>query len=141
MPRIRAVRLVALRHSADVSHNIRQALAGHDQRLRADSIELLLHGAPREIAATLSALLERGSGELRLLRAAGALHWHEPALGYEQRLSAMFADDSEAVRAIAAYHAAELGLDSPVSVIMPAPTASSSLLSREFAHACPRVAG
>jgi HEAT repeat protein len=111
----RALRLLGLLHNADVFHNIRQALASRDARLRADGIELLLHGAPTEIARALAALLEHGHDESRLARAAEALDERVTTDSYEQRLERMLSDNSEAVRAVAGYHMAELGLRLPAT--------------------------
>jgi hypothetical protein len=111
----RAVRLLGLLHKGDVFHNIRQALVSRDARLRADGIELLLHPAPSELAQALSALLERGRDEARLERAAAALDEVVATESYHKRLELMLADNSEAVRAVAGYHLAELGLRIPAA--------------------------
>lgn len=105
----RAVRLVGLRHAADVIHSIRQALAGTDTRLRADSGELLVHRAPQDIALALTALLTRGDDELALLRAASALSAPLDRASYSARLEQLVHDSSEAVRSIANFHVRELG--------------------------------
>jgi HEAT repeat protein len=111
----RAVRLVALMHSADASHNIRQALASQDERVRADGIELLIHGVPQDVAQALAAMLERGQDDRHLSLAAHALQLRPTAVNYGQRLSAMLADDSASLRAVVTYHMRELGLDEPAS--------------------------
>ena len=106
----RAVRLLGLLHTGNVMHNIRQALAGSDARLRADAIELLLHRTPGEIAQALTTLLEHGRDEQRLQRAADTLHERVATESYDQRLRQMLSDNSEAVREVAGYHLAELGM-------------------------------
>jgi len=111
----RAVRLLGLLHNGDVFHSIRQALVSRDARLRADGIELLLHPAPSEIAQALSALLQRGRDEGRLVRAAEALDEVVATESYQKRLELMLSDSSEAVRAVAGYHLAELGLRVPAA--------------------------
>jgi ATP:ADP antiporter, AAA family len=127
----RAVRLVGLLHAANVIHNIRQALAGRDPRLRADSIELLVHPAPSDIAQALTHLLGRGDDRVRLARAALALS--EPATDatYKESLRAMLADDSEAVRCVAAYHVGELGLTELGASVADAAEGSAGRLSSE----------
>ncbi|HMI90858.1 MAG TPA: hypothetical protein VK509_05815 [Polyangiales bacterium] len=109
----RAVRLLGLLHNGDVFHNIRQALVSRDPRQRADAIELLLHPAPSEIAQALSALLQHGRDDARLERAAAALDEVVATDSYQRRLELMLTDNSEAVRAVAGYHMAELGLRVP----------------------------
>jgi AAA family ATP:ADP antiporter len=104
----RAVRLIGLRHSANIIHSIRQGLAGRDPRLRGDASELLVHGAPRDLAVALSALLDTGPEDTRSSRAADALHVRLPTRSYEQRLADMLTGPSEAVRSIAAFHIHEL---------------------------------
>ncbi|MET0390189.1 MAG: hypothetical protein ABW321_29725, partial [Polyangiales bacterium] len=106
----RAVRLTGLRHAGDVIHNIRQALSGDDARLRADSVELLVHRAPSSIANALSTLLARGDDEWRLSRSALALSLTLDRRSYTERLRQLLNDGSEAVRGIAAFHVRELGL-------------------------------
>jgi hypothetical protein len=129
----RAVRLVALMHSADVSHNIRQALASQDQRLRADGVELLIHDAPLDVAQALAAMLEAGQDERRLVRVSDALQQRPTATSYRQRLSAMLANDSASLRAVVMYHMRELGLDEPAS--RPADSSSSTGEPSGVAHA------
>jgi HEAT repeat protein len=106
----RAVRIVGLSIAPDVIHDIRRALAGNDRRRRADSIEVLVHEAPPDIARALSALLDDSPDLVRLARAAEALHEPIATGDYEARLELMLADESEAVRSVAAYHVGELGL-------------------------------
>lgn len=106
----RAVRLIGLGHAANVIHNIRQALSTHDPRLRADSIELLVHGAPHDVALALTALLDQQRDDLRAARAAQALGEATQALGYEALLAGMLEERSGAIRALATYHMNELGL-------------------------------
>ncbi|MEY4582804.1 MAG: hypothetical protein RL701_7507, partial [Pseudomonadota bacterium] len=115
----RAVRLTGLRHSGDVIHNIRQALAGDNARLRADSCELLVHRAPTSIASSLSTLLARGEDEWRLAHASDALQQQVRRASYTERLRQLLTDSSEAVRGIAAFHVRELGI-SPVPEPLPA---------------------
>jgi hypothetical protein len=128
----RAVRLVGMSHGANMIHNIRQALSTRDPRLRADSIELLVHGAPHDIAIALTGLLDNGLDELRLSRAAQALDEALAVLSYEDRLAMMLNERSSAVRALAAYHMNELGLSASPSRIPPAPLPEhASTLSRD----------
>jgi hypothetical protein len=106
----RAVRLIGLLHSANVIHNIRQALVSHNRRLRADGIELLVHPVPRDLGEAVSALLEPVPDAVRLARAADALREAIEPPSYEECLRRLLEDDSEAVRCVAAYHTGELGL-------------------------------
>jgi hypothetical protein len=128
----RAVRLVGMSHGANIIHNIRQALSTRDARLRADSIELLVHGAPHDIGVALTALLDNGLDELRLERAAQALNETVVVHSYEDRLALMLNEGSSAVRALAAYHMNELGLVSSPSKMPPGPLPEhASTLSRD----------
>jgi AAA family ATP:ADP antiporter len=107
----RAVRLIGLLHKADVIHNIRQALAGRSLRLRAESLELLVHRVPSDVSQALLALLDDTQDEgRRLAAAADALAYPVPQANYEERLALLLEDDSEAVRTVAAYHVGELRL-------------------------------
>jgi HEAT repeat protein len=107
----RAVRLIGLLHKADVIHNIRQALAGTSFRLRAESLELLVHRVPSDVAQALLSLLDETQDEgRRLARAADALNYPVPNASYEERLALLLEDDSEALRTVAAYHVGELRL-------------------------------
>jgi AAA family ATP:ADP antiporter len=106
----RAVRLTGLRHSGDTIHNIRQALAGSNARLHADSAELLVHRAPEDIASALTALLATDDDEWRLTRTASALSLPLGRASYAARLQQLLDDPSEAVRGIAAFHVRELGM-------------------------------
>jgi AAA family ATP:ADP antiporter len=128
----RAVRLVGLGHGPNVIHNIRQALATRDARLRADSIELLVHGAPSDIGLALTALLDHEGDEARMARAAQALGEPLTAHAYEEMLALMLNERSSAVRALAAYHMNELGLQASPSKLPPAPLPQhASALSRD----------
>jgi hypothetical protein len=128
----RAVRLVGLSHGANLIHNIRQALSTRDPRLRADSIELLVHGAPHDIGIALTALLDGGLDELRVERAAQALGEVIATSSYEERLALMLNERSSAVRALAAYHMNELGLAPSPSKMPPPPLPEhASALSRD----------
>jgi AAA family ATP:ADP antiporter len=106
----RAVRLIGLLHSANVIHNIRQALVSRNRRLRADGIELLVHPVPRDLGEAVSALLEPAPDAVRLARAADALREAIEPPSYQECLRRLLEDDSEAVRCVAAYHTGELGL-------------------------------
>ncbi|HKU38814.1 MAG TPA: hypothetical protein VJR89_11725 [Polyangiales bacterium] len=107
----RAVRLIGLLRRADEIHNIRQAFADRSGGLRAESLELLVHRVPTDLASALVLLLGGGEDEpRRLLRAAEALSLALPEAGYEERLAFLLDDDSEVVRSVAAYHVGELRL-------------------------------
>jgi len=134
----RAVRLAGLRHRADAIHNIRQALAGSDPRLRADSVELLVHRAPSDLAQALTALLAHDEDELRLFRAATALSFSPLRARYAERLEQLTHDSSETVCGIAAFHARELGLSLRMAP-PPAPTLQRvSGVARELLAAADR---
>jgi AAA family ATP:ADP antiporter len=127
----RAVRRLGLSHAANVIHNIRQALSTRDSRLRADSIELLMHGAPHDLAAALTAFLDNQRDEVRVDRAAQALNEPFTAYGYEDRIVHMLSERSSAVRALAAYHMNELGLRATPSQVPPPLPQHASALSRD----------
>jgi AAA family ATP:ADP antiporter len=127
----RTVRLVGLSHAANVIHNIRQALATRDPRLRADSIELLVHGAPHDVAQALTTLLDQGDDDARLAQAAEALGESIAVYSYEDLLVQMLSERSSAVRALAAYHLNEIGVEASASK-RPAPLPGhASTLSRD----------
>jgi ATP:ADP antiporter, AAA family len=130
----RAVRLVGLAHGPDVIHDIRRALAGHDRRRRADSIEVLVHDAPPDLARALSALLDSELDAACIARAAEALREPLAISSYELRIEAMLADESEAVRSVAAYHVGELGLTGLGESFSNARSRSSELTSDVFAR-------
>lgn len=130
----RAVRLIGLLHSANGIHNIRQALAHRDRRLRGDGVELLVHKAPQDIARALASLLESGPDATRLARAADALHEPLAVHSYEQRLRLMLADDSEAVRCVAACHVGELGLITLADAVGEAAARDRGMASEVFAR-------
>jgi ATP/ADP translocase/HEAT repeat protein len=130
----RAVRLVGLAHAPDIIHDIRRALAGQDRRRRADSIEVLVHDAPPDIARALSALLDDAPASERVARAAEALREETTTGSYEARLEAMLQDESEAVRSVAAYHVGELGLTRLGESFSSAAKRSSELTSDVFAR-------
>lgn len=131
----RAVRLVGLLHKADVIHNIRQALAGQSFRLRAESLELLVHRVPSDIAQALLSLLDDTQNEARRLeRAATALNYPVPTASYEERLAMLLEDDSEAVRTVAAYHIGELRLHALHDPFSKAAARTSGLSFEVFAR-------
>jgi hypothetical protein len=133
----RAVRLVGLSHAAHMIHDIRRALAGPDPRRRADSLEVLVHQAPIEIARALTALLHGVGGAedaLRLARATEALHERIQITDYQARLEIMLADESEAVRSVAAYHVGELGIEQLAASFAQAAGRSSELSSDVYAR-------
>lgn len=126
----RAVRLLGLAHAPHLIHDIRRALAGSDPRRRAESLEVLVHAAPPDIARALTALLDDRDDALRLARAAEALHERIATTDYQGRLEIMLADESEAVRSVAAYHVGELGIE-PLAAPLDAAESKSSRLSRD----------
>jgi AAA family ATP:ADP antiporter len=130
----RAVRLVGLSHSPHMIHDIRRALAGNDARRRAESLEVLVHAAPPDITRALLALLDDRGDELRLARAAEALHERIPTSDYQARLEIMLADESEAVRSVAAYHVGELGIEQLAEPFKRAEGRSSALSRDVFAR-------
>jgi hypothetical protein len=127
----RAVRLLGLSQAADVIHNIRQALATRDARLRADSTELLVVSAPHDIGLALSTLLAHQRDQTHLERAAQALGEAVNVRSYEERLTLMLSESSSAVRALAAYHVNELGLSISPSKRPTQLPAHASTLSRD----------
>ncbi len=131
----RAVRLIGLLHKADVIHNIRQALAGRSPRLRAESLELLVHRVPGDLAQALLALLdETQDAERRRARAATALGEKVAEVSYENRLGLLLEDDSEAVRSVAAFHVGELRLHSLHDPFSKAAARTSGLSFEVFAR-------
>jgi HEAT repeat protein len=131
----RAVRLIGLLHKADVIHNIRQALAGSSFQLRAESLELLVHRVPTDIAQALLSLLDETQPESRrLTRAADALDYPIPEANYEERLALLLEDDSEAVRTVTAYHVGELRLHTLHDPFSKAAARTSGLSFEVFAR-------
>jgi len=131
----RTVRLIGLLHTADVIHNIRQALAGTSARLRAESLELLVHRVPLDVAQALLALLDDNQDDARkLARAADALNYPIPVASYEERLALLLEDDSEAVRTVTAYHVGELRLHTLHDPFSKAAARTSGLSFEVFAR-------
>jgi len=110
---------------------ISQSKAKSGKRLRADSTELLVVGAPRDIGLALSTLLARHADEARLERAAQALNESLNVQSYEERLSLMLSESSSAVRALSAYHMNEIGLQISPSTPATRLPAHASTLSRD----------
>jgi hypothetical protein len=135
----RAVRLIGLLHSADVIHNIRQALASSDGRFRADAIELLVHVAPADLAQALSIMLARGADAPRLLQVSELLREPIRPSSYRERLDMLLADASDPVRSVAAYHIGELGLASLTDSLHSAARKASGLSSEVFERAVLRL--
>lgn len=108
----RVVRLVCLIDGAAGAAAVRRALRSGDARLRAESRELLVHAARLPaISNAVAALLEEAADETRLADALEALGLASSApRTYDELLEALMDDPSEAVRAIAAHHAAEIGV-------------------------------
>jgi AAA family ATP:ADP antiporter len=131
----RAVRLIGLLHKADVIHNIRQALAGTSARLRAESLELLVHRVPTDVAQALVALLDHTLDASRQLTlAANALDYPIPSWSYEERLALLLEDDSEVVRTVTAYHVGELRLHTLHDPFAKAAARTSGLSFEVFAR-------
>jgi HEAT repeat protein len=130
----RAVRLVGLAHAPHMIHDMRRALAGNDARRRAESLEVLVHQAPPDIARALAALFDDRDEAVHLARAAEALHERIPSSDYQARLEIMLADESEAVRSVAAYHVGELGIDQLAEQFDKAAGRSSALSRDVFAR-------
>jgi ATP/ADP translocase len=126
----RAVRLIALEHPREDLRRLTHALRHGDRRLRAESRELLTALAPFELAGALDALLDDAPDARRLARARESLDAVRPPSDYTALLRELVVDESEAVRSIAAHHAAELRL-TELSEPLEAGRARSKGMARE----------
>ncbi|MCB9595719.1 MAG: hypothetical protein H6719_23555 [Sandaracinaceae bacterium] len=106
----RAVRLVALLSPKEDLRRITNALRHGDRRRRAESRELLGAIAPSAVAPALDTLLADDPLEDRLARARASIEAPPVEADYATLMKALLEDESEAVRAVAAYHVGELGL-------------------------------
>lgn len=106
----RCVRLIALYHPNEDLRRITHALRHSDRRRRAEGRELVTALVEPSLAPALDALLGDGDDTGRLARARAALPVDAPPASYEDLLAELMLDHSEAVRCIAAYHAAEIGM-------------------------------
>ncbi len=106
----RAVRLVALLSPHEDLRRITGALRHGDKRRRAETRELLGAIAPLALGPALDALLTEELPEVRLARVRATLSVPASEQRYEELLSALLEDASEAVRAVTASHVGELRL-------------------------------
>jgi len=105
----RTVRLVALLRPNEDLRRITNALRHGDRRRRAESRELVTALTPAGLGPALDALLDDAPDADRLARLRDSIPVPDVEGGYEGVLRALLSDDSEAVRAIAAYHVGEMG--------------------------------
>jgi len=105
----RAVRHVALLRPNEDLRRITMALRHGDRRRRAESRELVSALTPAGLGPALDALLDDAPDADRLTRLRESMPVADVEGGYEGVLRALLDDDSEAVRAIAAYHVGEMG--------------------------------
>jgi hypothetical protein len=138
----RAVRLIALAHPRDVMNGIVHAVRSPDRRLRAESRELLSNVAEPALGRALVAMLDEDTPErTRLTTARTALTTETPAVPtYEAVVRELIGDESDAVRAIAAYHAAELGLTSLLDSLAQAAERASEASRPVIEHAIAQLA-
>ncbi|MGE0787817.1 MAG: hypothetical protein AB7S26_19235 [Sandaracinaceae bacterium] len=106
----RAVRLIALVHPHEDLRRILHALRHEDRRRRAEGRELVTALVEARLGPALDALLSDADDSGRLARARGELDVPDLPERYADLLAELVVDPSEAVRTIAAYHAAELEL-------------------------------
>lgn len=104
----RLFRLLDLLRPRENFQLIYHGLFGGDAKARASAGELLEHSVDAELRAPVLALVDDVPDPVKLARAAPFAD--PPAIGYRVRLRALLDDGSEAMRAITAYHIAELGL-------------------------------
>lgn len=116
----RCVRLIALYHPNEDLRRITHALQHTDRRRRAEGRELVTALLEPALAPALDALLSDGADEGRLSRARAALGVEDAPASYEDVLTELTLDHSEAVRCIAAYHAAEIGMESVTAQLLEA---------------------
>jgi HEAT repeat protein len=103
-------RLLGLLVDSEDFELLYEALRRGDRRAKASSRELLEHALPTTFRAAVLALVDDDEDRSRLARAAAALGFSPVRPKYEVRLLEMLGDPNEAVRSVAAYHIAELGL-------------------------------
>jgi len=103
----RLFRLLGLLHPADDFGQIHRGL-GASKEARATSIELIESIVREPLRSALIGLVDDGDDAMRLARA-GRYH-RTLAVDYETLLGRLAARDSDAVREVARFHAAELGI-------------------------------
>ncbi|HYG69230.1 MAG TPA: HEAT repeat domain-containing protein, partial [Anaeromyxobacteraceae bacterium] len=104
----RLFRLLALRFRDEDLESVHHGLASEDRRLRDSSRELLEHLLPRSWRDPILALVAEAPDEARLA-GAGRFRGAAPA-GYEALVAALLAAPGDTLRALAAFHAGEVGL-------------------------------
>jgi hypothetical protein len=113
----RAVQMIALSHPHELVNGLVLGVRSADRRVRAESLELLAHLVDPAFGRALAAFLdESAEDESRLARTRAALGIVAAprAPRHEEVVGGLLRDPSDAVRAIAAAHAAEVGLSALV---------------------------
>lgn len=104
----RVFRLLALQYRGEDFKQMHRGLRSPDPKVRASSRELLENLLDPPLRDGVLALVDDVAEATRLLR--GRPYYRPNPLGYEDLLALLLEQTSEAVRAIAAYHIAELDL-------------------------------
>ncbi len=104
----RVFMLLGLLHPDEDFHTIQGALRGEDEKARASAHELIETILARDVASQILRLVRGLRGEHR----PGAREDAEAGRGerYEAAIQSLLGDDSRSVRAVALYHAGEVGI-------------------------------
>jgi len=100
--------LLGLLHPDEDFHSIKGALAAADGNGRASAQELVETLLPRDVTPQILRLMWGGQGEILTQIEAGSSR--EGAARYEKAIASLLIDDSRTVRAVAMYHAVEVGI-------------------------------
>ncbi len=134
----RAVQMIALSHPPELVSGLVLGLRSADRRVRAESLELLAHLVEPALGRALAAFLdEAAEDDVRLTRTRAARGFFAaPRMPrHEQVVGELLRDPSDAVRAIAAAHAAEVGLVALVEPLRHALATSSGGAREVIEHA------
>ena len=107
----RSFRLLGLRFRREDFSLIWRGLGSEDRKIQSASRELLDGALAGNLREAVLAMVDDDSIENRIQRASRVLKQPSEPATYESALVSMLDDSSEAVRGIAAYHIAELGID------------------------------
>lgn len=139
----RAVQMIALSHPQQLVNGIVLGVRSADRRVRAECLELLAHLVDPALGRALAAFLDESAEDgLRLTRTRAALGVFGAPRSprHEQVVGELLRDPSDAVRAIAAAHAAEVGLSALVEPLRHALGTTHGAAREVIGHALALVA-
>lgn len=129
----RVFRLFGLLHPEEDFERIYAGLFSDDPESRASGRELLENIIEEPVRSAVLALSDSTSDSIRLLEAQG---FFRPLLySYEEQLAVMLRDHSDAVRALAAHHVGELGLDALADELMSVKPSEAGVVEEALSRA------